>query len=418
MRPNVVKRTRTAVLILSLPFILLLSGCAARADEIVVWTDRVELVTHSELFNVEDRGFYAVVQYVPSPAEALAQRAERPDVIVADYLGSAETMEDFLVLDRRFRRFEPASEDVYPGLLEHGRLRGRLRLYPISFDLPAVLSLARTAETLPDFMLDIDELRERGGGFNETESGRLTRLGYSPRWSEEFLYTMVRLLGARFSEGPEGLPEWDSLSLADALEETRAWIDDTNQGREAELMFEQQYLYDPMPQLVRRERILFSYTRASDYFSMTETRRRQFEIRWLSREGRIPVLESMVFAGVLAESRNKHAALEFVEWLASAETHRRILENSRRRRLETFGVLGGFSAHRRVNEWFLPELYPSLLGKVPPAQALSFPGALPESWDLLKSQVVEPWLSRAVDREPGLRSLETLVESWMLQKGD
>lgn len=415
MRPNVKHRffgIALSVLILSL------AGCTAGTQEIRVWTDRIELVTHSELFNVGDHGFYAVVEYVPSPAEALEQRADRPDVIVADYLGSAETMEEFLVLDRRFRRFSPDSRDVYDDLLSHGRLRGRQRLYPISFDLPGILSLAETAEELPDFMIDIDELRERGGAFNQTESGRLTRLGYSPRWSRDFLYVMVRMLGVRFSEGEQGLPEWDGAQLRTAVERAGNWIEETNGGLEAEKMFQEQYLYDPMPQLVRRERVLFSYIRASDFFSMPETRRRHFDIRWLSQDGEIPVLESMVFAGVVADSRHKQASLDFVSWLASAETQRKILMNADKRRLGSFGVLGGFSAHREINEWFLPELYPSLLGIMPPRESLSFSPGVPESWDLLKAQVVEPWLSRAIDRHPSLRSLESLVESWMLQKGE
>lgn len=415
MRPNV-KRGFFGLIPLAL--ILFLAGCTPRTQEIRVWTDRIELVTHAELFNVGDHGFYAVVEYVPSPTEALEQRADLPDVVVADYLGSAETMASFLVLDRRFRRFSPDTRDVYEGLLTHGQLRGRQRLYPISFDLPGVLALAETATDLPDFVLDIDELRERGGVFNQTESGRLTRLGYSPRWSREFLYTLVRMLGVRFSEGPEGLPEWDGVQLQGALERTRSWIEETNQGLQAETMFQEQYLYDPMPQLVLRERVLFSYIRASDFFSMPETRRRNFDIRWISRDGRIPVLESMVFAGVVADSRHKQASLDFVAWLASADTHRKILLNADRRRLGSFGVLGGFSAHREINEWFLPELYPSLLGIMPPGETLSFPEGVPPSWELLKAQVVEPWLSRAIDRLPNLRSLNGLVESWILQKGD
>jgi hypothetical protein len=415
MRPNVKHRFFGLALFV---LILSLTGCTAGTQEIRVWTDRIDLVTHSELFNVGDHGFYAVVEYVPSPAEALEQRADPPDVIVADYLGSAEMMEAFLVLDRRFRRFSPDTRDVYADLLSHGRLRGRQRLYPISFDLPGVLSLAETAEDLPDFMISIDELRERGGAFNQTESGRLTRLGYSPRWSREFLYTLVRMLGVRFSEGPEGLPEWDGAQLQSAVERARNWVEETNQGLDVEKMFQDQYLYDPMPQLVLRERVLFSYIRASDFFSMPETRRRHFDIRWLSREGKIPVLESMVFAGVVADSRHKQASLDFVAWLASAETHQKMLDNAEKRRLGSFGVLGGFSAHREINEWFLPGLYPSLLGIMPPGETLSFPEGVPNSWDLLKDQVVEPWLSRAVDRHPSLRSLERLVEGWMLQKGE
>jgi hypothetical protein len=415
MRPNVNARFLRHI---SLLFIVVLTGCTSRTQEIRIWTDRIELVTHAELFNAEDRGFYAVVEYVASPAEALARRADRPDVIVADYLGSSETMDELLVLDRRFRRFAPDAQDVYEGLLSHGRLRGRQRLYPISFDLPGVLALSETAKDLPDFMVDIEELRQRGGAFNQTESERLTRVGYSPRWSQEFLYTLVRMLGVRFAEGSEGLPEWDQLRLRSALESARSWVEETNQGLEAELMFQEQFLYDPMPQLVLRGRILFSYTRASDFFSMPETRRRSFDVRWLSREGQIPVLESMVFAGVVADSRHKQASLDFVAWLASAETHRKILLNAEKRRLGSFGVLGGFSAHRRINEWVLPNLYPSILGIVPPAEALAFAEGIPRGWEPLKTEVVEPWLSRAVDRRPSLRPLDNLIQAWMLQRGD
>ncbi len=384
----------------------------------MVWTDRIELVTHAELFNVEDHGFYAVVEYVPSLIEALQQRAELPDVVVGDYLGYESLMDSLLVLDRSVRPFDFDGSDVYPGLLEYGRERGRLRLVPISFDLPGMLTLAHTAERLPDFMIDLDEVRSIGGEFNSMESERLTRLGYSPRWSSEFLYTMVRMLGVQFLEGAEGHPEWDAVALERALDRAGSWIEDTNGGLSAELPFEEQYLYDPMPQLVLRQRVLFAYQPASSFFSIAETRRRSFDIRWLSYQGRIPVLESVVYAGVLRESRNKRDAVTFVSWLAKAETHRRILQNTVARRLDSFGVLGGFSAHRSVNESDAPELYPSLLGKVPPAETLAFPTGVPQNWGTIKRKVVMPWLTRAVDQEPGLRSLSELVDAWMLHQGE
>jgi hypothetical protein len=74
------------------------------------------------------------------------------------------------------------------------------------------------------------------------------------------------------------------------------------------------------------------------------------------------------------------------------QTQARLLEINQEKRLDTFGIAGGFSSLRNVNEREFPRVYRRLLGRIPPEQMLAFSKALPVDWGEQKKQIVVPWL--------------------------
>ena len=76
-----------------------------------------------------------------------------------------------------------------------------------------------------------------------------------------------------------------------------------------------------------------------------------------------------------------------------------------------FGIVGGFSSIRDVNEHILPVYYTQLLSNLPPAQMLEVPQKLPVRWDSMKSSVIDVYLKQSVVEEDKnnvtpIRSLE------------
>ena len=57
----------------------------------------------------------------------------------------------------------------------------------------------------------------------------------------------------------------------------------------------------------------------------------------------------------------------------------------------SFGVAGGFSSLRSVNEEIFPSFFPALVGHAPPAAALVAPPVPPQGWPALVSEVLTPW---------------------------
>ena len=160
---------------------------------------------------------------------------------------------------------------------------------------------------------------------------------------------------------------------------------------------------------------------SSSFFLIPEERRAGLAFRWLSRDGAIPLDDEVVYAGICRGAKGKQVAEAFLKWFYTEGTQRKILEDARRfRSIETsFGVAGGFSAIRSVNEKLFPLFYPSLLGRLPPGSYLSIPPALPAYWPDLRREVILPFLvdaTSAVALENPNGVLESRIQAWMKRR--
>jgi hypothetical protein len=141
-----------------------------------------------------------------------------------------------------------------------------------------------------------------------------------------------------------------------------------------------------------------------------DEQKEEADFRWLAGPEKILVSDEILFAGIPRSSRRKSRAKAFLLWLFQGETQTRLLEISRRQRLGVFGIAGGFSSLKSVNELAFPQYYPRLMGRIPPEELLYVPGPLPESWPEIKSQVLVPWLREAVSAPGQAGSSEELAE--------
>jgi hypothetical protein len=83
------------------------------------------------------------------------------------------------------------------------------------------------------------------------------------------------------------------------------------------------------------------------------------------------------------------------------ETQRAILERNKNMKLNTatFGIAGGFSAIKSVNDRVFSQFMPILMGNLPVAEYLQSPNILPAHWEDIKERVIIPYLKEATDTE-------------------
>ena len=225
-------------------------------------------------------------------------------------------------------------------------------------------------------------------------------MGFSPRWNGDFLVLATSAAGAAFREGKP--LSWSEPGLGAGIGAMRAWVEKANASAALEDDFQFKYLFTPAYQYVASGRALFAYVDSADFFVIPEEKRASLDFRWFAAAGgEVPVSDDIVYAAMPRSGKGKQAAEAFLKWLFREDSQRAILERSRRTRAleSSFGVAGGFSSIRSVNERAFPLYYPSLVGHMPPADAMRAPNVLPSDWPALKAAVVAPWLVETTARK-------------------
>lgn len=382
------------------PLLLLLAGLAGcrvfQSRPLVLCTDRAELASFVEHFNALQPDLRVALRYCERPAETLRARQE-VDLVVGSHLAGTAEARHLEPLDDLFRSNRLERSDFYAPLLAAGAPERRQMALPLCFNLPAVVFLPyNLREPVPNLSISLEYLREHGGRYDQSVRDSLVRQGFSPLWKPECLYLAAELAGARFHEGQGGFMDWSEKALETAVDTLRAWAADEGGRKSA---FAARYLYLPPNRLLDEKRIQFYVVLSSTLLRALEEQKEEADFRWLSGQlsgqERIPVDDGILYAAVPRSSRRKKQAKSFLLWLFQEETQKRLLEIGRRKRLGTFGIAGGFSTLKAVNEQAFTQLYPRLIGRIPPEEMLYVAGPLPQNWEQIKAQVIIPWLREA-----------------------
>jgi hypothetical protein len=414
---NIQTRTRTTKTLLAISLGVLLASCSLFESNVAeLRTDVPEMAIYAANFNASQSQFKIHVKYEPNLAASLSGKSPKPALAVGKFLKIPETRNTFQSLDHLFSELLLNQSSFYPGLLELGTQEGRQLLLPVSFNLPLIALPKSQEASMPDnFVISLADLERLGMEYNQKTKESFTRMGFGPRWSPEFMYAVIRLHGIDFKPGTT--PRWNYLALENGIEYLRAWSERANESVLKEEEFQFKYLYLPAYRSLEEGRIAYAAMGSSSFFLIPEERRASLAFRWLSKDGSIPLDEEVVYAGICRGAEGKQVAEAFLKWFYAEGTQRKILEDARRfRSIETsFGVAGGFSAIRSVNEKLFPLFYPSLLGRLPPGSYLSMPPALPAYWSDLRREVILPFLVDAmapVALEDPNSMLESRIGTW------
>jgi ABC-type glycerol-3-phosphate transport system substrate-binding protein len=395
----------------------LLSSCGLFESNVaILWTDRPEFAVYAEYFNSSQDQYKIETRYFESPAQKLTETGENPDIVVGSWLKSAATRTLFRPLDYLFRNQSVAEGAFYPRLLALGRIENKQYLFPVSFNIPALVFARDNGQLLSNFFtIGLEEIKDLGKAYNAESKGTYSRMGFSPSWNNEFSFIIATLFNASFRE--DSPLSWNADALEEALLYIQGWIQEANTGISAEDDFLFKYFYDPPAKLVSSGRILFTYMNSAEFFTLAEERRANLDFRWIAENNTIPLSEETVYLGIFKDGKAKKAAGAFVRWFFAEDTQRLLLETSRNNRMnETlFGIGQGFSALRTVTEQIFPQFYPSLLGHMPPEESLSPANILPRNWIAMKERVILPYLRDRIRAASlnDVRPLERQLTEWV-----
>ncbi len=379
---------------------MLVQSCASpSAESASIWTDAPDLALAVEIFNGSQDKHSVELRWEADLARAIRSAKRPPSVAVGRRLKGSSVRSRFRPLDYLFDRGLVDRESFYKEILALGISEGRQQLIPLSFNLPAIVFAKNAAPAGDGFTIALGDMAPPSLAFSDVKAGKggpQARMGFSPRWDPEFLTLAVATGGASFKQG-KGELSWDDDGLGRAIEEIRAWSSRVDGSAAAADDYQFKYLYAPAYQYLREGRALFAYISSSDFFLVPEDKRSDLDFRWFASGGRVPVCDDVAYLAIAKDAPGRAASEAFVAWLLGEEGQASILDLAKRSRaMEShFGVAGGFSSVRAVNERLFARYYPSLLGHTPPAAALAAPPALPEDWEALKADVLGPWLLEA-----------------------
>ena len=410
-------------LLLSVFITLLLLSCSRKTDNrTVIWASSPEFAQYIELFNRTHPENNVVLVYKENPADSLPPARDEavPDIIAGPYLRNDKTWLNFKSLEFLFDRSILSSEDFYTQLLDAGKQHGRKYLLPVSFNLPCVMFASENRELVTNnYTLTLDQIREISAGFNkQNKNGAYTRMGFTPLSYPDFPYLVARLFNVNFRV-EKGNVVYNNLALKDTIDYLRNWSDSANQSVQTEDDFAYKYLFMPEYRQATSGRCLFSYTTSDQLFRFMHDEDEEIDYRWMYKGDSIPVEDSFVMMGIYDRAENVVGATEFISWFLQSENQKAILDRKAKANLDTekFGIAGGFSAVREVNDRILPLYYTKLLSNLPPSQMITVPEKLPAKWDSYKEIVIEPYINAAVHSDV-LPEMLPYIREWEKQALD
>lgn len=395
---------------------LFCAGCSrGEAARVVVWTNSQEFAAYADAFNNISKDQKVVLVYKENPAAALdrGKREKSPDIVAGAFLRSEKMRKNFRALNSIFQKKRLSRSAFYPQLLDALKRDRIQRLLPVSFNLPAVIFAKSNEELLPDnYALTPSQIRDSGKAFNKKKpDGSLERAGFIPKRDSAFLYLTAKTKGADFKKDG-GSFTWNEKNLADAVSFLREWTIGANDSPKAESDFAYKYLSMPVNKQVTSGRTLFAYVTSDRLFRMASDQTQDIDFRWVYDGKKIPMEDSIVSLGIPRRAKNRAGAMKFAEWLLSAKTQREILERKKNAPLDTdlFGIAGGFSSLKEVNEREFPRNYEMLLAAMPSPESLSAPPPLPSDWERAKFEAVIPCIESAAAGEDV--SLRDALAEW------
>ncbi len=410
-----ISRLRSSLLLMVfLGAMLALAGCGLIPEPSVrLITNRAEMAAYVDRFNALQSDVRVEIAYQEIPSQAVLNGVSG-DVVIGEWLASPAMMDRFDSLGDLVKpgRIDPSW--FYGGLVSMGSRDNRPVLIPVSFSLPAIVfSRSGMQAELSSMFMPLGTLKTLAQAFNSPgKTGVSSALGFSPLWNRDFLDAAALLFGARFRPGRNGLPGWDQDGLSRLVEFTRSWLSDVNGGAAADQAFMTRNFVQPWYKLLMGKKILFALASFTDYYALPEEKRRDLDFRWLSQGSAIPVMEDVLFAGVLASSRNKGGARAFLDWFCSPAVQRSLLDVNQSRRIGVFGVTNGFSSFKSINEKDLPQKYPFLLGHIPSENFLTFPETLPDNWLRARDEVIRPWIAKTASGDED-QPLDKRLDEWL-----
>jgi ABC-type glycerol-3-phosphate transport system substrate-binding protein len=405
-------RGRLGPLLLAAAAALLAGACSAGKTTMHIQTNVPELADFAGLYMMEAGSPLVEIEY----REQLTTDGAA-DLIIGRGLHSAPTMDNLSSLKNLIETTPLDKSRYYP--FTFPEYKDDFVLAVLSWDAPAIITPLE--DSSPDFnesvLLPLEGLTDKAAQFNQVKSGRLHAAGFSPLYSDEFIYLMFQYSGAAISADKRGYPTWRDDGVSAAISRLNSWSTSYNGGPAAENAFITKYSYAPVYQLLRSHRLTFAYSRAADFLAQDQSVVSGLSLRWATWQGRLRLLDNFVAAGIPQQSARKAEALQFIRWLLDPAVQKRLMVKGLDDGLHSFGFLGGFSTARTLTEETIPQYFPAVRLRIPPESMLDFPEAQGILWQVFKRDIFGPWARGAITANKAATPLSKTVTQWLLQMG-
>lgn len=417
-------------LLLSLT-LTLLASCAQNPQTAMVWTDIPELAIAAQLFNRESLQYAVDIEYKAQAATDLKSTTTPPSLVIAKYLLSKPILKKFNSIDELFSKYYLDPNDLYPTLLGAGKQGTTQLLVPVSFDCMLLVEKKLDSAGSGITMLSGDTLGKAAAAFTARANGKLSAMGFSPRWDLGFAEDWLVASGAGFNPNagwkPSSAPKpadpnsWPILWSAEKLDASVLALSGLTSGTttEEQNSFSFSYFSKPGYQLVLDNQILYWPMRASDYFKLPYSVKRQLQYRFPLVNQHLILTSDPRYMGVPKGAKNRKAALAFARWLLVPENQRKIWKEMESEQLlpEYIGPFGGFSSLAQMNQETFAAYFPEY-GQNPLLEsALPAPAALPDYWDSFSADFLRHWIDTALSGAGGGQSAheyyQTSLESYL-----
>ena len=379
----------------------------------MLWTDRPEFAAYAQAFNSAQSEYVVEVVYKGSPASALqGKKPGRWDVAIGPFLNSVSLNDTFMPLESLFSDGTVSKPRFYQNALAKGISNGHQMLLPFAFNVPAfIFQSGRIRQEFDSFALTPHNFSAICLDFNNTKS-RHAKSAFSPLWNPESLFFFSILspgLCSQFEKGSEVRQQ----DVENGLSYVRKLIEDLDGGIKAEAQFRDKYLYKNPLELIDSSHIFFWYSDVGSFYTLPSERRQNLDFRYcLNSDGKVASCEDMLWLGIPKKGGNTMGAVAFIKWLMNPEVQQNLILKAREMDIRSFGLAGGFSAMRTVNEDALPQLYPFITTFIPQDDYLAFPDPCPTDWYTFKRGAIIPYLVQECSAGETSRKLWEVAESW------
>ncbi len=402
-------------------FSALLFSCANKTPRLVLWTDCVDFVSYTELFNSSQDKIKVIAIYKDDLTGAMppAKNEACPDIIAGAFLRSGMQKKYFSRIDSLFGKNALSKEIFYPFFLEAGQSNEKQYLLPVSFNLPALVFHTNNYDYAQNAFFSFDDIKAASQKFNEKNGdGTYDAMAFGPHWNSDFLYLMFKTAGVNYTvqNGTLVYPEGTFQSTVNAINE---WSEQINGGVQNELDFAFKYLYMPFHDQLQSGRSLFAYASSDRLMSLPEDQLEKLDFRWICNDGKIQVEDDAIMMGIHSASKNKAAAKKFLIWFMSEDSQKKMLERkfAMRLRTQTFGIASGFSAIQSVNKNIFPLYYRHLMSNIPMGDYLKMPQTFISDWSYIKSKIILPFILASTEESaPQTKPLANLYDEYVAEK--
>ncbi|MGN0740744.1 MAG: extracellular solute-binding protein [Treponema sp.] len=409
------------IVLLTALTLTLIAGCSKKNQEaLILWTDNVEFASYAELFNSAQKEIKVAAVYKSDLVNNLADKksSAAPDLIAGSWLSCGISKRLFSPINKIFSE-DLEETDFYPDLLEAGRNGKTQYLLPVSFNLGTFVFDSENLEYVNESnTITIDQIKECSKNFNvKNKNDIYEKMAFAPQWNPDFLYEVLRTNDVKFkienNDLKFNIPLYESTCkfLID-------WTDSINSSYNEEKDFAFKYLYTPFNKQVLQQKSLFAYTTSRRLLSLSEDQLDKIDFRWFVQNGKSPVQEDMVMMGISRKSKNKTAALKFIQWFMNQDSQEQMLKRRIEMNLDTntFGIAGGFSSLIVVNEQVLPVYYKYLLAKTPSSSIPKSPASYPSEWNAIKKEIIIPGMLSEISGKRDSYAIANNFKEWANSK--